>query len=183
MKKNHLLYFLLTLFFASKIIGQDFYNINTINTIELTFEQSNWDYLLDSLVAEGEENRLLGAAVINGISYDSVGVRYKGNSSYRADQIKNPLNIKLDYVIEDQEHEGYDKLKLANVYKDPSFIREALSYEIAREYMPSSLANFIKVTINGSYIGLYTSVQDVDKSFLRNYFYSGDNSFFKGELY
>ncbi len=168
--------------FLNNSFAQSFYDINTINTIELTFEQSNWDYLLDSLVAEGEENRLLGAAIINGINYDSIGVRYKGNSSYRADQIKNPLNIDLNYIIDDQEHEGYDKLKLANVYKDPSFIREALSYEIARDYMPSSLANFIKVTINGTYIGLYTSVQDVDKSFLRNHFYSGDNSFFKGEL-
>jgi CotH protein/lamin tail-like protein/type IX secretion system substrate protein len=182
MGTKYLSCFLLFIFSATNLIGQGFYDINTINTIELTFDQSNWDYLLDSLAAEGEENRLLGAAVINGISYDSVGVRYKGNSSYRADQIKNPLNIKLDYVIEDQEHEGYDKLKLANVYKDPSFIREALSYEIARDYMPASLANFIKVTINGTYIGLYTSVQDVDKSFLRNHFYSGDNSFFKGEL-
>jgi len=29
---------------------QDFYDINTINTIEITFQESNWDYLLDQLV-------------------------------------------------------------------------------------------------------------------------------------
>ena len=124
----------------------------------------------------------MGTAVINGITYDSVGVRYKGNSSYRANQIKNPLNIKLDYIIDGQEHEDYGTLKLANVYNDPSFVRETLSYEIAREYMPASLANYIKVYINGTYIGLYTSVQDVDKHFLRSNYYSSDNPFFKGEL-
>jgi len=173
---------LLTFIITINLWGQDFYDINSINTIEITFEQSNWDYLLDSLYADGNENRLTGKATVNGIQYNEVGVRYKGNSSYNANQIKNPLNIKLDYIIDDQEHEGYGTLKLANVSKDPSFIREVLSYEIAREYMPACLANFSKVTINGSYLGLYTSVQDVDKHFLRTHYYNGDNPSFKGEL-
>jgi hypothetical protein len=34
--------------------------------------------------------------------------------------------------------DGYGTLKLANVYNDPSFVREVLSYEIARKYMPAS---------------------------------------------
>ena len=182
MKRKYLAHFLLILFIAAKISAQNFYDINTINTIEITFTESNWDYLLDNLVSEGNEERLLGTAVINGITYDSVGVRYKGNSSYRANQIKNPLNIKLDYIIDGQELEDYGTLKLANAYNDPSFVRETLSYEIAREYMPASLANYIKVYINGTYIGLYTSVQDVDKHFLRSNYYSSDNPFFKGEL-
>lgn len=162
--------------------AQDFYEINTINTVELEFEQSNWDELLDQLALKGQEERLLGTAIVNGITYDSVGVRYKGNSSYNANNTKNPLNIKLDYVIDDQEHQGFGTLKLSNAYKDPSFIREALSYEIAREYLPASGANFCKVYINGTYIGLYTSVQDVDKHFMRTHYYSGNNPFFKGEL-
>jgi len=168
--------------FSANLFGQNFYDINTINTIELSFTESNWDNLLDNLVSEGNEERLLGTAVINGITYDSVGVRYKGNSSYRANQLKNPLNIKLDYIIDGQEHEDFGTLKLANIYNDPSFIRETLSYEIARQYMPASFASYIKVYINGIYIGLYTSVQDVDKHFLRSNYYSSDNPFFKGEL-
>jgi len=182
MKMNSISVVLLTFIITINLWGQDFYDINSINTIEITFEQSNWDYLLDSLYADGNENRLTGKATVNGIQYNEVGVRYKGNSSYNANQIKNPLNIKLDYIIDDQEHEGYGTLKLANVSKDPSFIREVLSYEIAREYMPACLANFSKVTINGSYLGLYTSVQDVDKHFLRTHYYNGDNPSFKGEL-
>jgi len=179
---NRLSAVLITFLITINLWGQDFYDINSINTIELTFEQSNWDYLLDSLYADGNEDRLTGTAIVNGIQYNEVGVRYKGNSSYNANQVKNPLNIKLDYIIDDQEHEGYGTLKLANVSKDPSFIREALSYEIAREYMPACLANFSKVYINGSYLGLYTSVQDVDKHFLRTHYYNGDNPSFKGEL-
>ncbi len=168
--------------FLTDVLGEDFYDINTINTIEITFENSNWNYILDFLYAAGDEERLIGTAIINGVRFDSVGVRYKGNSSYVANQVKNSLNIKLDYIIDDQKLDGYGTLKLANVYKTPSFVREVLSYEIIRKYMPASKANFIKVYINGTYMGLYTSVQSVDKYFLKNHFASNDNVFFKGEL-
>ncbi len=73
-------------------------------------------------------------------------------------------------------------MKLANVFKDPSFVRETLSYEIAKKYMAASNANYIKVTINGTYLGLYTSVQSVDKFFMANHFFSNDYARFKGEL-
>ncbi len=81
MKKLH---FVLFTFFGmiGAIQSQSFYDINTVNTIEITFEESNWDYLLDQLMSAGQEERLLGSAMINGVVYDSVGVRYKGNSSY-----------------------------------------------------------------------------------------------------
>ncbi len=162
--------------------AQNFYDINTVNTVELIFQQSNWDQILDDLYAVGEEERLVGTAIINGLQFDSVGVRYKGNSSYRRHQKKNPLNIKLDHIIDNQELDGYGTVKLANAFKDPSFIREVISYEIARKYMPASEANFVNVYINGELIGLYTSVQSVDKFFTSIHFGSRDNPFFKGEL-
>ncbi|NCA87211.1 MAG: hypothetical protein EOM83_16900 [Clostridia bacterium] len=180
--KTRTLFLILLLGLTGSTFSQGFYDINTINTIEITFEQSNWDYLLDQLVSAGNEDRLMGSVSINGQVFDSVGVRYKGNSSYRANQVKNPLNIKLDYIINNQEIEGYGTLKLANVYNDPSFVREALSYEIARKYMPASEANFAKVYVNGTQLGLYTSVQDVDKYFMRTHFTSDENARFKGEL-
>lgn len=167
---------------ATGCFSQGFYDINTINTIEITFTQSNWDYLLDQLAAAGDEERLLGSVSINGQFFDSVGVRYKGNSSYNANQVKNPLNIKLDYIIDNQEIENYGTIKLSNVYKDPSFVREVLSYEIARKYLPAGLSNYAKVYVNGTYLGLYTSDQDVDKFFMRTHFLSDENARIKGEI-
>ena len=181
MKKIHFILFAV-LGMIGVIRSQGFYDINTINTIEITFQQSNWDYLLDQLVAAGDEERLMGSVTINGVVYDSVGVRYKGNSSYSSNQVKNPFNIKLDYIINDQEIEGYGTLKLANAFKDPSFVRETLSYEIARKYFPASLSNYANVYVNGTHIGLYTNDQDVDKAFMRAHFYSGGNVRFKGEI-
>lgn len=180
MKITRLLTFFLFSFFTLSL-AQDLYDINNITTIDLTFKDSNWDALLDQLYSNGDEERLLATAVVNGILFDSVGVRYKGNSSYSDNNIKNPLNIKLDYMIDDQKYDNFGTLKLSNCFKDPSFVREVMGYEIARKYMPASLSNFAKVTINGTYFGLFTSNQDVDKHFTQTYFGSKSNPFFKGE--
>jgi len=176
------LFFILLFGIMNSTYSQSFYDINTVNTIEITFEESNWDYLLDQLAAAGNEERLMGSVTINGLEFDSVGVRYKGNSTYNANQIKNPLNIKLDYIINDQEIEGYGTLKLANGYKDPSFVREVLGYEIARKYFPAPLANYANVYVNGTHLGLYTSDQDVDKFFSRTHFSYDEGARLKGEI-
>ena len=180
--KKQILVILLSLGIMSSSYSQSFYDINTINTIEITFEESNWDYLLDQLAAAGNEERLVGIVALNGEVFDSVGIRYKGNSTYSPNQVKNPLNIKLDYIIDDQLIEGYGTIKLANVFKDPSFVREALSYEIARSYFPASQANFANVYINGTHLGLYTNDQSVDKFFMRTHFASDENTRVKGEI-
>jgi spore coat protein CotH len=174
--------FILFVAMVSGSFSQGLYDINTINTIEITFVESNWDYLLDQLYAAGDEERLVGSVMINGQQFDSVGIRYKGNSTYNANQIKNPLNVKLDYIIDDQLFEDYGTLKLANVTNDPSFVRETMSYEIARKYMPAGQSNYANVYINGTHLGLYTSDQDVDKFFMRTHFNSDENVRVKGDL-
>jgi len=160
--------------------AQEFYDPSTVNTIQIYFTQTNWDQLLDALVAEGEEGRLVGTAVINGVSYDSVGVRYKGNSSYSPNRNKNPLNIKLDYIYDEQLLQGvYGTIKLANGFNDPSLLRETLSYEIARKYMPASQANYADVYINDQHMGIYTSVQDVDSYFMQTHLFCSGKPRFK----
>lgn len=175
-------FIILFISFVSITQSQGFYSINTINTLEITFEEENWDYLLDQLVSEGNDERMIASISINGEEFDSVGVRYKGNSSYDSNQIKNPFNIKLDYIIDDQLIDNYGTLKLSNAFKDPSFIREALSYEIARKYMPASQSNYCNVYVNGVHLGLYTSNQSVDKYFMRSHFHSDENARIKGEI-
>ena len=165
--------------FSLPIFGQTgFYKDGDIHEVKITFTQTNWDYLLDSFYVDGDEERLLASIEINGETFDSVGIRYKGFSSVSVDRKKNPFNIKLDYVKE-QDYNGVDKLKLGNVIQDPSFIREALSYEIARKYMPASGSNYVTLYINNVYWGVYSNVQDVDKGFLRASFGSGENTFVK----
>ena len=156
-----------------------FHNTEHVSEVKIIFKQTNWDYILDSFYVAGDKERILASVWVDGIYYDSVGIRYKGFSSVSVDRDKNPFNIKLDY-IRNQNHFGVDKIKLGNVIQDPSFVREVLSYSIARNYMPSSHANYCKVYINDDFWGIYTSVESVDNSFLAQYYGDSDGVFIKG---
>lgn len=85
-------------------------------------------------------------------------------------------------MISDQELDRYGTLKFANGFKDPSFVRETLGYEIARKYLSSSLSNYPNVYVNGAYFGLCTSNQDVDKYFMHTHFSSDENTRIKGDI-
>ena len=176
MKKIFFSFLFVIIGFVSQ--AQSFYDVNVIQEIKIVFSQSNWDYLLDTAIA-GKESYLMAQTVtINGIQYDSVGVRYKGNSTYKANQNKNPFHIELD-TWKNQDYQGYTDIKLSNVAFDPSFVREVLSYSILRQYMDAPLSNYANVYVNGNLIGLYVSSESISKKFVKNHFYSNNNPFFK----
>ena len=179
MMKRGLAVLILFLNLSSGFGQSSFYGPETIQEIRIYFYESNWDEILDQLYVDGDEERLTCDLVINGEALDSVGIRYKGFSSVSTDRIKNPFNIKLDHVIDGQDYEGIDKIKLSNVIQDPSFVREVLSYEIGRKYMPASQANYAEVFINDVYWGLYTNVEAVNNEFLNDHFGENHGSFFK----
>lgn len=158
--------------------SQSFYDESTIQTIQITFVESNWDALLDAEKAGNEDYIMAQSVTINGIVYDSVGVKYKGNSTYNANQVKNPFHIELD-TYKNHDHEGYTDIKLSNVAKDPSFIREVLGYKILRNYMDAPLSNYANVYVNGTLIGLYSNSEAVSKKFVDSRFGSKTNAFVK----
>ncbi len=162
----------------------DFYTLENIQEVRITFAEDKWANMLDSLKEVGDDDRLIGTVEVNGETYEQAGIRYKGNSSYNSVSndglAKLPFNIKLDEVIDDQGVPGgYETLKLSNGFRDPSFLREVLAYEIAGKYMPSPKANFAKLYVNDEYLGLYTSVESIDKHFLREYYGEDEGTFVK----
>jgi len=180
MKHILLLILFVCAIFINNNSAQDLYAIDTIRTAYLNFYSPSWESTLDSFKINNLEDRVLASITIDGILYDSVGVRFKGNSSYNSfgQSNKKPFNIKIDYTI-NQDVYGYTTLKLNNMFKDPSCVREVLSYELLSNYMPVSKANYMNIYINGNLHGLYTSVESVNNDFLTKHFESDDNSFFK----
>jgi spore coat protein CotH len=155
-----------------------FYEQSTIQTIELFFAQSNWDVLLDQQAQTTENYTIADSVRVNGLTYPQVGVKYKGNSSYNSNNAKNPFHIELDNVIE-QNYQHYTDIKLGNGFSDPSYIREALSYDILKNYMDCPVSNFANVYVNGTLLGLYSNVESINKDFLGNHYYSAESEFFK----
>jgi hypothetical protein len=170
-----ILFTLVLLSFTTIFYAQDLYDLGTVKDVKLTFKQDNWASILDHYKEDGKDQRLKASAMIDGVKYDSVGVRHKGNSSYfnvrKTGSSKLPFNIKVDYVNKQQRLPGgYTSLKLSNVFRDPSFLREVLSYEIASKYMPAPRANFVRLYVNDQLLGVYNSTESVDEKFLEENF-------------
>jgi hypothetical protein len=176
---NKFLIVLVVLFSALTAFGQNnFYDQNKIQKIEIYFSQVNWDYRMDTAKAGSGSYTLASYVKINGVKLDSVGVKYKGNSSYDSTYIKNPLHIELD-TYKSQSYQGLKDIKLGNGYSDPSLIREVLAYGILQNYMDCPRANFAQVYINGKYLGLYSNDESINKTFLSSHFSSSNNTFIK----
>lgn len=160
--------------FIPTAYSQDFYGTG-IQEVRIELPFNDYDRKLDSLKNANPEARLTGIAWVNGVRFDSVGVRYKGNSSYfrsRKDTFRKlPINVKLDYKIKTQKLAGgHTTVKLSNAFLDPSFIRDPLAYEIIRRYMPAPQCNFTKVYINKKYYGLYVNTESIDGNFIQKHF-------------
>ena len=80
------------------------------------------------------------------------------------------LNVSLDMADGKQRLLGYKTLNLLNSHDDPSMMGSVLYSHIAGKYLPTPKANFVKVVINGESWGIYASVQQFDKVFLKENF-------------
>lgn len=176
MKRNILCLLFLTMTCAVYSYGQSFYDINTIQKIEISFTQSNWDYILDTAKQGSDTYTMSKWVKINGMKFDSAGVKYKGNSSYNPANLKNPIHIELDHFI-DQDYQGVKDIKLSNGYHEPSFVREVMLYSMFRQYADAGDANFAQVYINGEYYGVYSNVEAVTNTFLQDEYYSNNGTF------
>ncbi|HKK75058.1 MAG TPA: CotH kinase family protein [Saprospiraceae bacterium] len=171
-------------FLGSFLTAQEVFKAEIVHEIKVNFPVEDWRTPLQVMKSKAEGDRIPADVLVDGVLYEGAGVRFKGNSSYNAviksGKVKLPLNIKLNYTDKDSKMPSKHKsLKLANGFRDPSFIRETLAYDIARQYMPASRAVYARVYVNEEYLGLYTLVESVDNAFLDHYFGDHDGVLFK----
>jgi len=168
--------------------SEDLYAETVYRTFEITYSDPNWhDILIQNYLYDqnGNENTYLKAdLIVDGVTYKDVGVQYKGNSSfYRAENIKKPIKITMDAFVDGQELYGHDIITLNNGVWDPTIYREAICYRILRKFMPAPRANLarVKAGISGAKfeLGVYTSVERIDKRFLEKHFDSGNGHRYK----
>ena len=155
--------------------AQGLYDTDNVTTIEITFQDNDWHQTLNNFYAAGSGQRLIATVEINGVAFDSVGVRYRGGSTYNPANDKNPLNIKLDH-LKLQDYQGFEVIKLSNGAKDPSWLREVLGFEIARYVMEAPKANYASVYVNGNFHGVYANVESINSNFVKDRFLSNSNN-------
>ena len=148
------------------------YDPSTIRTVFLQFEEADWEQELAAF--NNTDVDVPATATIDGKTYKSVGVHFRGMSSYFMvpEGRKRSLNLSFDFADGKQLFGGYKTLNLLNAAGDPSFLRAVLYTEISSHYLPTPKMNYMRVVINGESWGLYLNAQQFNKDFTRDYFKS-----------
>lgn len=94
---------------------------------------------------------------------------------------KKSFNIEVDAVNADQDLAGYTSLNLHSGIFDKSHLREFLFYDLARRHLPAAQSNFVELRINGAPWGAYANTQQIDRKFLRQWFFSDEGPRWRGE--
>ena len=193
MVKNFLILFLIS---PLCFLGQNIYNPqdlydnpgglfdeDSLRVIDLEFYNQNYhNYLVNSWYYSPSE-RIPAKLTLNGTTFDSVGVRYKGNSTFclpnEASNNKVPYNIDMNYFIDGQKLLDYNKMKLANAWMDPTFVKQIISSNIYRKYLPTGESNLVKLNVNDDYVGLYVNDESINKQFLKKHFDEKSGPLFK----
>ena len=191
--KKYLFFFTLIPFFTlAQIIynPQDLYDSpgglfdeDSLRTIHLDFYNPNYhNYLVNSWFYSPSE-RIPAKLTLNGVEYDSVGVRYKGNSTFclpnDVSNPKVPYNIDMNYFLEEQQLLEYNKMKLANAWMDPTFVKQIVGSNIYRRYLPTGESNLVRLYSQGNYVGLYVNDESINKQFLKKHFDEKSGPLFK----
>ncbi len=195
MKKKALI-FTIFLSFSTTLFGQILYNPqilydtpgglfdeDSLRNISLDFYNQNYhSYLVNSWYYSPDE-RIPAVLELNGTIYDSVGVRYKGNSTFCLPNNNNnpkvPYNIDINHFIGGQNVLGYKKLKLANAWMDPTFLKQIISSNIYRRYLPTGESNLVNLYVQGSFLGVYVNDESINKQFLEKHFSEKSGPLFK----
>ncbi|MCC6441926.1 MAG: CotH kinase family protein [Armatimonadetes bacterium] len=143
------------------------YDANVLRTLFLDFENPDWEAELQEF--HGTDVLLPATLTVDGRRYPNVGVRFRGNTSYYMVPAgyKRSLDVKLDLGDKKQKLYGYKSLNLINNHGDPSLMASVLYSRLARDYTAAPKANFVQVVINGESWGIYTNIQQFDKTFLK----------------
>lgn len=131
----------------------------------------------------------------NGGKWTDVGIRYKGNSSlssgYNSGNGKLPFRVDFDHfedvnpLIDDQRFYGFKELSISSNFDDVSLLHEKVATDMFRLFgVPAPISSFYEIWVdmgNGIpvYFGLYTNVEVVFDTMLKDRFGSESGNCYK----
>ncbi|MFM2394890.1 MAG: hypothetical protein RLZZ546_2873 [Bacteroidota bacterium] len=163
--------------------SKNIYDQSEVKILKIYFKESNYWQLLKNNY--NSKNDLMCRLVYEDVSYDSVGIRFKGQTSYKggpggnpsdANSEKKSFNISLDAFVSGRQIKGFQTLNLNNSFADPSFMREVFYYDNLRNHCPAAKSNFVHLFINDLDWGIYQNVQQLNKDFLKEWWPSNDGT-------
>ena len=159
----------------------DFFLEDTVEDVYITISETDWNSILASPL---DEEYHTASVTYRNITLDDVAFRTKGNSSLQSvaqmNSTRYSFKVDMNYYVDGQKLMGMKKINLNNNYKDPSYMRERIAYDMMRSLdIPTPRLSYVNLYINDSLHGLYTLVEQVDSEFLEENFDNPDGDLYK----
>ena len=140
----------------------DFFSGDALQEIHLSINSRDWDALRATYL----ENTYYPCDFTWGdITVRNVAIRSRGFGSRRS--TKPGLRVDFDRYASKQKFLGLKSVVLDNLTQDASMLRERLTMLFFQTMgQPASRETHVRLVINNQYLGLYASVESVDKDFL-----------------
>ena len=175
----------LSVFSFGQDAGDALFDGDLLHEIEFTFTQNGYLQTMERDIVQnfgGDVPYIMADVTINGELIDSVGVRFKGFTSFPFESDKKPFKIDFNEFVEGKEFDGLRKLNLNNGTGDPAMHRDVLCYKMLRDIgVKAPRTAWARLSINGNYWGLYQLIEQVDKDFLQSNFSNADGNLFKNK--
>ncbi len=169
---------------ALEPVSHPLFDGDTVHEVRLSFSQADyWSLLLSNYEGSDDPPYLEASCELGPYSLSSIGVRFKGNSSYSYPGVKKSFKLDINEFVSGQEIDGLDKLNLNNCFLDPSMVREKATYELCDAMgMAAGRTNYAALYLNDEYWGLYLLVEQQDQEFIESRWGSSeDGNLWKGE--
>ncbi len=141
-----------------------------VHTIDIRME--DWEGFLETAA---DETYSPCTAVIDGESFERVGIRAKGNNSLRLTEqyglSRYSLKLEFDQYVDGNSYYGLDKFSLDASFQDNSYLKSYLTYDMMRFMeVPAPLCSYVWVTVNGEDWGLFLALEEPEEAFCRRNF-------------
>lgn len=173
------------------------FDASYVHDISLSFDEADYAALIETYAASGTKEWIEATVVIDGVTYESVGIRLKGNSSLRglsgigrggapggtasADSPEElPWLIRLDEYVAGQNHDGLTELVIRSNVTETS-LNEAVALDLLElAGLASEDAAAVAFTVNGSDAVLRLAVENPNDEWMEENF-DGDGALYKAE--
>ncbi|MDJ0767557.1 MAG: CotH kinase family protein [Ilumatobacter sp.] len=161
---------------------------STVHDIAIEFDDDDYAEMIATYESTGEKDWIEATVTIDGVTYDEVGLRLKGNSSLRSltsESAGNPGDlpwlIRLDKYDDDQDHQGYVDIVIRSNSTETS-LNEAVALELLEASgLATQQAIATTFTVNGGDTELRLALQHPDGVWEDENFDSDESALYKAE--
>ena len=145
------------------------FDASTVHTFEIDIDDDAVRELLETYTATGEKDWATASVIIDGETFEDVGVRLKGNSSLRdvdpdVDPADLPWLIRLDKYVDGQNLDGYSEFIVRSNNTQTS-LNEAVALDLLEEAgLASEQAVAARFSVSGGSEQLRLVVQNLDET-------------------